>query len=207
MDTRWLRRRMVLYRKRCVLLHSVPRAAIRSTHWLLRRAPELRFQEAAALDLARRQLLVWRRHHVERRTPSRYQADRLPHWGHSLGSHHQTSIDKVQLQRWHVHPVRRGLPESFGRVAILLDWKTEVAVVPCDTRSRKQTGWVPQVSRGSKPGGSNPPCAVHEYFGRSFQIPWMKRNGRHEETRTPDLYRVKFDFNNLKPFACLAFPI
>ena len=33
------------------------------------------------------------------------------------------------------------------------------------------------------------------------------KNGRHEETRTPDLYRVKFDLNNLKPFACLAFPI
>src|SRR6185369_6566550 len=34
----------------------------------------------------------------------------------------------------------------------------------------------------------------------------LKRNGRHEETRTPDLYRVNFDVNNLKPFACLAFP-
>jgi hypothetical protein len=32
------------------------------------------------------------------------------------------------------------------------------------------------------------------------------RNGRHEGTRTPDLYRVNFDLNNLKPFACLAFP-
>src|SRR6476660_6487360 len=31
-------------------------------------------------------------------------------------------------------------------------------------------------------------------------------NGRHEETRTPDLYRVNFLFNNLKPFACFAFP-
>jgi hypothetical protein len=32
-------------------------------------------------------------------------------------------------------------------------------------------------------------------------------DGRHEETRTPDLYRVKFEVNNLKPFACLAFPL
>ena len=24
---------------------------------------------------------------------------------------------------------------------------------------------------------------------------------------TPDLYRVNFDLNNLKPFACLAFPV
>jgi hypothetical protein len=24
--------------------------------------------------------------------------------------------------------------------------------------------------------------------------------------RTPDLYRVNFEVNNLKPFACLAFP-
>jgi hypothetical protein len=33
-----------------------------------------------------------------------------------------------------------------------------------------------------------------------------KRNGRHVGTRTPDLYRVNFELNNLKPFACLAFP-
>ena len=29
---------------------------------------------------------------------------------------------------------------------------------------------------------------------------------RHEETRTPDLYRVNSEVNNLKSFACLAFP-
>jgi hypothetical protein len=34
----------------------------------------------------------------------------------------------------------------------------------------------------------------------------IEGNGRHEETRTPDLYRVNFEVNNLKPFACLAFP-
>ena len=34
----------------------------------------------------------------------------------------------------------------------------------------------------------------------------IERNGRHEETRTPDLYRVNSEVNNLKPFACLAFP-
>src|ERR1700686_2138219 len=34
----------------------------------------------------------------------------------------------------------------------------------------------------------------------------VKRNGRHEETRTPDLYRVNSEVNNLKSFACLAFP-
>jgi hypothetical protein len=33
-----------------------------------------------------------------------------------------------------------------------------------------------------------------------------KINGRREETRTPDLYRVNSEVNNLKPFACLAFP-
>jgi hypothetical protein len=33
-----------------------------------------------------------------------------------------------------------------------------------------------------------------------------KINGRHEETRTPDLYRVNFEVNNLKPFPYLAFP-
>jgi hypothetical protein len=31
-------------------------------------------------------------------------------------------------------------------------------------------------------------------------------NGRHEETRTPDLYRANFEVNNLKPFPYLAFP-
>jgi hypothetical protein len=30
--------------------------------------------------------------------------------------------------------------------------------------------------------------------------------GRHEETKIPDVYGVEFDLNNLKPFACLAFP-
>jgi hypothetical protein len=33
-----------------------------------------------------------------------------------------------------------------------------------------------------------------------------EKNGRHVGTRTPDLYRVNFEVNNLKPFACLAFP-
>ena len=33
-----------------------------------------------------------------------------------------------------------------------------------------------------------------------------KINGRHEETRTPDLYRVNLEVNNLKPFPYLAFP-
>src|SRR6266478_4884723 len=34
----------------------------------------------------------------------------------------------------------------------------------------------------------------------------LGENGRHVGTRTPDLYRVNFEVNNLKPFACLAFP-
>ena len=32
-----------------------------------------------------------------------------------------------------------------------------------------------------------------------------ERYGRHVGTRTPDLYRVNFEVNDLKPFACLAF--
>ena len=32
------------------------------------------------------------------------------------------------------------------------------------------------------------------------------KDWRHEETRTPDLYRVNFEVYNLKPFPCLAFP-
>jgi hypothetical protein len=31
------------------------------------------------------------------------------------------------------------------------------------------------------------------------------KNGRHEETRTPDLYRVNFEVINLKPLAPLLF--
>ena len=41
---------------------------------------------------------------------------------------------------------------------------------------------------------------------RSLRRRINKINGRHEETRTPDLYRVNSEVNNLKPFACLAFP-
>jgi hypothetical protein len=33
-----------------------------------------------------------------------------------------------------------------------------------------------------------------------------KINGRHEETRTPDLYRVNFEVATLNPFPYLAFP-
>jgi hypothetical protein len=33
------------------------------------------------------------------------------------------------------------------------------------------------------------------------------KNGRHVETRTPDLYRVKNEVSNLNPFICLAFPL
>jgi hypothetical protein len=29
---------------------------------------------------------------------------------------------------------------------------------------------------------------------------------RHEETRTPDLYRVNYEVTDLNPFACFAFP-
>jgi hypothetical protein len=34
----------------------------------------------------------------------------------------------------------------------------------------------------------------------------LEINGRHEETRTPDLYRVNFEVTTLKPFSSLAFP-
>ena len=43
-----------------------------------------------------------------------------------------------------------------------------------------------------------------ENFGDSL-YPY-ERYGRHDWTRTSDLYRVNFEVNNLKPFACLAFP-
>jgi hypothetical protein len=34
----------------------------------------------------------------------------------------------------------------------------------------------------------------------------VQENGRHEETRTPDLYRVNFEVTTLKTFPYLAFP-
>jgi len=34
-----------------------------------------------------------------------------------------------------------------------------------------------------------------------------EENGRHVGTRTPDLYRVNFEVQHLKPFSSLAFPI
>jgi hypothetical protein len=34
----------------------------------------------------------------------------------------------------------------------------------------------------------------------------IERNGRHEGTRTPALYRVNFELTHLKPFPYLAFP-
>jgi hypothetical protein len=37
-----------------------------------------------------------------------------------------------------------------------------------------------------------------------LSLPSLER--RRGSTRTPDLYRVNFEVNNLKPFACLAFP-
>ena len=40
----------------------------------------------------------------------------------------------------------------------------------------------------------------------SLQFGWHEINGRHEETRTPDLYRVNFEVKTLKPFPYLAFP-
>jgi hypothetical protein len=42
---------------------------------------------------------------------------------------------------------------------------------------------------------------------RSRLSRFNKINGRHEETRTPDLYRVNFEVTPLKPFSSLAFPI
>ena len=33
-----------------------------------------------------------------------------------------------------------------------------------------------------------------------------EKDGRHEETRTPDLYRVSFKVSHLKPSSLLAFP-
>ena len=41
---------------------------------------------------------------------------------------------------------------------------------------------------------------------RSPRSRFNEIDGRHDWTRTSDLYRVNFEVNNLKPFACLAFP-
>src|SRR5437016_4141129 len=41
---------------------------------------------------------------------------------------------------------------------------------------------------------------------RSQSSSFNRMDGRHVGTRTPDLYRVNFEVNNLKPFPHLAFP-
>jgi hypothetical protein len=41
--------------------------------------------------------------------------------------------------------------------------------------------------------------------GVDLPLTRKKESGRHEETRTPDLYRVKNEVATLNPFACFAF--
>src|SRR5258708_37954064 len=48
--------------------------------------------------------------------------------------------------------------------------------------------------------------ANSEGSSRSRRSGFNEINGRHEETRTPDLYRVNFEVNSLNPFPYLAFP-
>ena len=47
---------------------------------------------------------------------------------------------------------------------------------------------------------------MRQWFQPIETGPNMGENGRHEETRTPDLYRVNFELSRLKPFRSLAFP-
>jgi len=41
-------------------------------------------------------------------------------------------------------------------------------------------------------------------LGQGMEL--LEKNGRHVGTRTPDLYRVNFEVNSVKPFSHLAFP-
>jgi len=62
------------------------------------------------------------------------------------------------------------------------------------------------LSRGGERQGYDTKNDTKDASGFTVAAEVIEKNGRHEGTRTPDLYRVKFDLNNLEPFACLAFP-
>ena len=55
------------------------------------------------------------------------------------------------------------------------------------------------VTNGEELGRAGKSC-------RSRLSGFKEINGRHEETRTPDLYRVNFVVSTLEPFSFLAFP-
>jgi hypothetical protein len=78
--------------------------------------------------------------------------------------------------------------------------------------------WMPcGTPAGSRNANSRRSCWRQSDRSSSWPLRWRaasgggdplypyERNGRHVGTQTPDLYRVNFEFNNLKPFACLAF--
>ncbi len=62
-------------------------------------------------------------------------------------------------------------------------------------------------SRNRYPGGSPEGYRFGLHNLRHSLISSSKRNGRHDETRTPDLYGVNFEVTPLKSFSSLAFPI
>ncbi len=113
-------------------------------YWGLRRTLELRLREvSSSVGFARRQLLVRRGNKCERCAKLTQPSDELPDRRHSLGPHHQTPpVSEVQLQRRHLYPVWRQLPERFGGVAVFLAGQTELGLIASQViRVIRERGW------------------------------------------------------------------
>ena len=65
-------------------------------------------------------------------------------------------------------------------------------------------------ARALKSGGPdhwwNPHNTVPSFRIAEYKVRASEKNGRPVRTRTADLYRVNYEVQKLKPFACLAFP-
>jgi len=78
------------------------------------------------LGLSRQRFLVGWRKRLHEQAGAFQQAAEFPIRGHSFRPIHQASVRQNRLQRWHICPFRRQLPERAGGVAILLDRETLV---------------------------------------------------------------------------------
>src|ERR1019366_5282564 len=123
MGARWVLWSVVLHHESRFLVaqHLLCRypVAIAKPNWGPRRAPELRLQ-ATALGLSRWQFLVRWEHKREWRAKPIHSRGELPHRRYRCGPNNQTPVSKIQLQRRHLYPLWRQLPERLGCVAILL---------------------------------------------------------------------------------------
>ncbi len=86
-----------------------------------RRAPPQLRRPAAALGVARRQLLVRREDERQWRREPEHPAEELPRGDHGLAPPHPAPVPEGFLRSGRLHPLRRRLPDPLGGVAVLLD--------------------------------------------------------------------------------------